>query len=161
MNKRKYLLFQAWSYVAIIVAIPTIVIIKGDSIDTFGMVVGTIMLLYLTFRAYSGFKAAKMVGSKDSYEFGPPKGTPPKEHVAYLTKLYIVAMVLLAILEIWTVSDLNEIWFEGREHVRIWAPVAFVSRVAGYWPAVLVVPAVMALLTFLYFRKVRQLRSKE
>ncbi len=45
------------------------------------------------------------------------------------------------VLTAFTVSDLNDLESEAVSSVSVWAPIAFVYEHFGYWPAVLLVPA--------------------
>lgn len=75
----------------------------------------------------------------------------PEEAAAYFKRILIMSAIAFPILSAWIIYDLSALETGTEESVRIWAPIAFLYNIGGYWPAILATPALgIFVLTSLY-----------
>ena len=86
------------------------------------------------------FQALKVAREEDM-AYAPPTDATEEEKKAYFKRTLLLSAIAFPILSIMICMDLNSLEAGEVESVRVWLPIAFLYNNAGYWVAILTVPA--------------------
>ncbi|MES2679527.1 MAG: hypothetical protein V4635_06560 [Bacteroidota bacterium] len=158
MKQKHYLLFYAWTYALISVFLLLLTIFNKP--DETGLILGSILILVLSYKSYSCFKKLRTTNNEDR-ALAPPANASLQDQKLYYKRMVIVFWIAITILSIWTITDLNELESGTVEYVGVWGPVLFCYHIGGYWLAVLVTPLIGLLVTLLFIKKINQLKKAQ
>jgi hypothetical protein len=158
MKQKYYLLFHAWTYALIVVFLIVVAIINNP--DETGLILGGIIIIALSYKSYTYFKKLKTTDNEDK-AFAPPAKVSIQDQKHHFKVIIVVFWIAIAILSIWTITDLNELESGTVAYVRVWAPVLFCYHFGGYWLAILATPIIGILVTLLYIKKINQLKKAQ
>jgi hypothetical protein len=71
---------------------------------------------------------------------------PPAKRAAVRLRLMLIITLALMPAEAFTLYDLMRLESREVESVRVWAPIALLYELLGFWPAVLFVPALWGII---------------
>jgi hypothetical protein len=74
--------------------------------------------------------------------------------------MWIIPLVLIP-LSAWIAYDLAQVEFGTARSVRVWAPVALMYNLFGFWPAVLFLPVLGGALFFAMARTLRTIKERQ
>jgi hypothetical protein len=163
MNKKKYLLIQGWAYA---ICVPSIIILtfisyqKFKEIDEFGIIFGSVILLFLIYKSYSCFKEIKNTRDEER-AYSPPTDASKTEIISYYKRVFYISIPAFIILSIWIYYDLNELETGNVETVRLWAPIAFLYENGGYWLAILTTPILGIICWFAFWKIIKKTSESE
>lgn len=157
--KTKSIIQFGWFYVILAVAWLAIMIFVGiDELDIFMLVGGIGVALILAYKAYACFKGDASPTIKDLSE-GPTTDATADDRIGFHRRLIFIATPLFLFLSLWIIYDLNRLESSEVESVSIWAPIAFLYKIGGYWSAVFTVPALGLFVVGANLKKITDLRS--
>ncbi len=157
MNRRHCLLFVAYGQAFVAVLCLGLVLLgKADAMGVwFGLGFGALMAGL----ALYNFRNARKV-PEDQPLGGPPPNSSLAQQLAFYRRTLVLAVIAFAVLSAWIAMDLNALESGRRESVTLWAPIAFLYRLGGYWLAVLAAPALGAYVCFASARMIRKIQRE-
>jgi hypothetical protein len=143
MTEHRYRTRQARLYFALAAAIGGFALVFH--IDTLGLVLGGAIAGVLAIRGLLEMRAARKSHPK-SVVYTDLNAAPPDVQVTTLRRLIPLSIVAFTALSAWTAYDLIRLEQHEVESVRLMVPVSPVYQAFGFWPAVLLWPALGLLL---------------
>jgi hypothetical protein len=148
MQARHFLIFRA----ALFLICGIVVLFSvGDTLLSIG---GGLVLIAFS---YFSLRRIKKAGDKPLYQ-APVYATPNKQ-LQDLKRSLIILCILLPALSIWTIYDLNQLESQATDRVSLWAPVAMLYNLGGYWAAVSTIPLLTVLLLIVGLRKIASVKN--
>ncbi|HXC06443.1 MAG TPA: hypothetical protein VNZ86_16910 [Bacteroidia bacterium] len=114
--------------------------------------------VYSVFEAYRCFERIPKTREEEQY-YAPPTDATAKQKVKYYKRVILLGAIAFPALTAITVMNLSSI--ESGEAENLIAPVSILYRHAGYWPAVLFVPALWIVCTLVLWHKIKKLGMQE
>lgn len=146
---------MGWVHALTVVGFTIVFVYKSISSDILGIILEFCLLAFFSYKSYSCFQALKVAREED-IAYGPPTDATDEEKKAYFKRTLILSAIAFPILSIIICHDLNSLEAGEVESVRVWAPVAFLYNNAGYWVAILAVPALGIFTLDSLFKKMSQ-----
>ncbi|MBK8562476.1 MAG: hypothetical protein IPN76_03800 [Saprospiraceae bacterium] len=157
MNTKPFI-SSGWFYTFFAVVMAAIIFYVGDELDSFTLIAGIGIVLFLAYKAYTCFRGEAPPKLTDLGE-KPAETATVADHIAFHKKLIFIGGSILLFLSIWIIHDLNKLESGEIESVRIWAPIAMLYEILGYWAAVLIMPALCLFVVFANLRKIVGLKN--
>ncbi|PJZ76316.1 hypothetical protein [Leptospira neocaledonica] len=159
MNLKIYTIFVAIGNAILAIFALSLLILEWDKVDAFRLFLALTLGSIFAFFSYRQFKKIKEIREEEQ-AFAPPLDATVEEKIKYCRNMIYLSLVAFPFVSIMIILDLNKLESGSVEHVRIWAPVAFVYEQLGYWPGILFVPVLGVFVIFVMARKMRQLKSE-
>jgi hypothetical protein len=80
---------------------------------------------------------------------------PPEKRAAARLRLMLIISLAFIPAEAFTLYDLLRLESHEVESVRVWAPIALLYELLGFWPAVLLIPSLWGIIIGLLMLRVR------
>jgi hypothetical protein len=157
MNTKPFI-SSGWFYTFFAVVMAAIIFYVGDELDSFTLIAGIGIVLFLAYKAYTCFRGEAPPKLTDLGE-KPAETATVADHIAYHKKLIFIGGPILLFLSIWIIHDLNRLESGEVESVTIWSPIASFYEFLGYWPAVLMVPALGIFVVLANVKKIVDLKN--
>ncbi len=154
MKLRHYLLLRG--YLTAAMALFIAILLFFTKPDTFGLYFGIGFSALCALISYICFRRARQVRDEDR-AFAPPVDATVAQRQTYYRRILIAGGIAFVGLTVTTSIDLNSLESGKQKNARVWAPVAFLYRTAGYWPAVLVTPGIGIAACVAVLRKSRKI----
>jgi len=158
MTKRQYLLLHGWLYVLVIIIL--LVFLVFQETDEIGIIFGSIILIFLTFKTYACFMKIQNIKDEDN-NFGPPVNSSTDEKIAYYKRILFIALPAFIVLSVWIFWQLNNLESGLVESISLWSPISLLFDWGGFWMAVLATPVLGFLLVIELFFKIKKLKNTD
>src|SRR6185437_3523389 len=158
MKEKNLLLIRIWLYAILAVFFLSTPLSLKISEGGFGYPFAYLMAAVLVYLAYRCFKQIKTTKDEEM-AYAPPANATTKQQITFYKRYMLIGLIAYPILTIIIVPDLNDLEAHSVDSVHLWAPVAFLYNHFGYWPAVLFVPVIGLVITLLFIRKIKQVKS--
>jgi hypothetical protein len=158
MNKKDYLLLKARFNVLLVLFFLSTPFWLKIGEGGLGYPFAYLMAAVCGFMSYRQFKQADAVKDEEM-AYAPPVNASTKQQITFYKRYMLIGLIAYIVLTIIIVPDLNDLETHNVESVHLWAPVAFLYNHFGYWPAVLFVPVLGLIITLLFIRKIKQVKS--
>ncbi len=122
--------------------------------DELGLVLSLILAAVVGFRAAYHAWRLRRVAPQEEYATRID-GLPETERPAAFRRVLLMSAVVFPLFSAWLAWNLYRIEAGLEESVTVWAPIAWIYRFLGFWPAVLTVPALGALVIHGAWKKKR------
>ncbi|HTA61571.1 MAG TPA: hypothetical protein VK835_03915 [Bacteroidia bacterium] len=158
MKEKNLLLIRTWLYALLAVFfLSTPLWLKVDE-GGLGYPFAYLMAAVLAYFAYRCFKQIKTTKNEEM-AYAPPANATTKQQITFYKRYMLIGLAAYTILTIIIVPDLNDLESHSVDSVHLWAPVSFLYKQFGYWPAVLFVPVLGLIITLLFLRKIKQVKA--
>lgn len=144
---------RAWGALAAV----TLVVALAAGKDETGILFAVAIAAFFGLRAWWNVRKLRQAAPGERVAMNVD-GLPPDERAPALRRTMWVGGIAFGLLSAWSAMALSAI--ERGEAERLWGPVALVYRQLGFWPAVLVCPALGVLLVGSSWSKLRKLEAE-
>ena len=121
------------------------------------MMLKAIVGIVLLTMSYLSLRGIKKAGEKPLYQ-APVYATPNKQ-LQDLKRSLLILCIILPALSLWTIYDLNQLESHATDRVSLWAPLAMLYNLGGYWVAVSTLPIFTIFVLILGFRKISSVKK--
>ena len=156
MSRRRYLLFHAWAYTGIAMFIALLPL--ATRVDTLGYCFAFGFSVLLAFKAYKSFKALKEVKDEERV-YTPDENATTPEKISFYKRFMRLSAIAFPVLTVITGLELSGLSSDSTR-ASVWAPVAWVYNMFGYWPAMLFVPLLGAFCIIGFMIKIAKLKKE-
>ena len=157
MKQRTFLIWRGWAY-AIVTVASAIFIFGFNKLDTFGTVFAFAFLAFTAYNSYSCFRQLKHTREEDR-AYVLPTDTPVSDQIIYYRRMLWTGAIAFIVLSVWILIDLNDLESGNVIHVSIWAPIAMLYNLGGYWVGILTTPILGIFTIISLYRKIRELEN--
>lgn len=151
MNKRRFLILQA-----VLNGLLTIFAISlpfwAGVPDQIGLFMAAALALIFGFMAFNNVRQLQHTREEERV-FAPDLDATAGEEAAFYKRMIYFALAAFPALMLITIMDLNDLEGGIVQHVRLWAPIAFLYNHFGYWVTILSIPLAGMIVVFLLFRR--------
>jgi hypothetical protein len=153
---RRYLLLKAYGYALLAVLAAAAPLITEPDQFGFCFVMG-LSFLFATM-SYFCFRNARKARDEERVD-APPVGASVAEQIAYYKRFLGATLVIFPIYTVITVIQLNALESGNDQSVALWIPVSLLYNWGGYWVAILSVPLMGVLISYVWLWKIRKIRE--
>lgn len=158
MTKRKYLLLHGWLYALVVIIL--LVFFVFQEIDEFGIVFGTIILIFLSFKSYACLMEVQNIKDEDN-NFGSPENSSMDGKISYYKRILFIALPAFILFSVWIFWQLNNLESGVVESISLWGPISLLYDWGGFWLAVLATPVLGILFAIELLFKIKKLRNSD
>lgn len=88
-----------------------------------------------------------------------PELTLVPDQARYFRRMFWLSIVVFPAMTVWVAYDLHRLESGVVERIRIWWPASLVYDHFGFWPAVLLLPVIGLICTFVFIYKLRKINA--
>jgi len=135
-----------------------IMIFVGSELDTFTLLGGIGIILFLAYKSFICFRGGAPPTIEDLGK-KPSEDASVAEHIAFHKRLIFIGGPILLFLSFWIIYNLNKLESGEVASVSIWSPIATLYETIGYWPAVLIIPALGLFVVLGNVKKINEIKN--
>ena len=130
---------------------------SGQPVETEGVVI--LSLLGLGGLAFGAFFLRRHSRQDPAAPIQTVDDLPPAEGARQTRNLMWIVGIVLSLGSVFMAYQLAQVEFGSARSATVWAPVALVYELLGYWPAVLLLPALALFILLSLARKLRAIKE--
>lgn len=155
MKKRSYLLLRGWGMI-LVICILLAYLITGRY-DSEGLYIGIAIISTLVLVAFNLFRQAEKAKPTEM-AYAPPSDVSDKQKIKFYKRIIVLVAVAFSLATAMVILDFNAIT-TSTDPSEIYLLVHYTYIHAGYWPAMLIVPAIGLLCILAMVRKINVVKS--
>lgn len=146
---------RAWGALSVVVLVVGLAVAK----DEIGVGFVLVMAAFFGARAWWSFRKLRQAPAGEQVVMNVD-GLPVEDRAPALRRVTWIGGLAAAALAAWTAWSLWTLERGATESAYVWGPVGLVYRTFGFWPAVLVLPALCVLIVGSGWSKLRRLERE-
>lgn len=158
MNKKQYYLLQAVFKAGVSIFCISLPLWAVNDHNKYGIIIAIALSVLFAYLSFKDYKKSKLSNDED-LPYLPPANSSVTEQVNFYKKYMYMGSVAFPLLTLIVIFDLNDLESGQVESVSTFAPVIFVYKQFGYWPAILTVPLLGLICFLLYLKKIKEIKG--
>lgn len=155
---------KLWATISMLMyglAFLVVLVVSEKSLDSLQSILISLSLLgFLGYRVYKKYHALQRIEQDLPEELVLDALTLSKEKFKYYRNLLILSIFAFGLLSFLTYTELFKLEAGTTESATTWLPISLIYKIAGFWPAVLIMPLLGAWVMRVFFLKMKEEQDK-